>query len=126
MVKDEPKIELGKSILEVLDKSDLEITAFFWFYLAPNNSWRLIISAKKYERKETKERYEDFIKRFGEEEAIDQIGLSNITIVSSSDGLLNVLKHAIKTKSMDISGIRFTSNMTNGVLIEDAYIYRLC
>lgn len=125
MVKIEPKIELGKSLLELLDLQKTGVSSYFWFYLSNSNSWRLVIAAKVYENKEMKDNYKDFIERFGDNEIVKQIGLSNITIISNSDNFLNLFRSAIKTNSTSIAGIRFTSNIINGVLIEDAYIYRL-
>lgn len=124
MVKTEPQIELGKSLIELLDQKKQEITAFLWFYLPEANSWRLVISGKSYENKDIRECYESFIQNFGKESIVQEIGLPNITIVSNSDNLLNLLKAAVRTGS-SISGIRFTSCVVNNVLIEDAYIYRL-
>ncbi len=125
MVKSEPKIELGKTVLELLDKKGVNPSSFLWFYLSNSNSWRLVISADIYNNKDIKECYKSFIEQFGSESVVKEIGLSNITITSSSDNLLNVFKMAIRTDKKSISGIRFTSNVINGVFIEDAYVYRL-
>lgn len=125
MVKLEPKIELGKLVLELLDKKNINPNVFIWFYLTNSNSWRLVISADTYNNKDIKDYYKSFIEQFGNENIIKEIGLSNITIVPDTDNLINILKMEIRTDKKSISDIRFKSNVINGVLIDDAYIYRL-
>lgn len=125
MVKPELKIELGKSILSLLDQKGVCPTAFLWFYLPDNNSWRLVIASKKFDNKDQKDNYQDFIKTFGSEKSIKEVDLSNITILSGQNDLLSLLKVAIKTPHDATDGIKFTSNVINGVFIDDAYIYRL-
>lgn len=125
MVISELKIELGKRALLLLDEKGMNPTAFFWFYLSESSSWRLFISSKTFNNKDIKECYEDFVNKFRNEEIIKEIGLSNITLVYNSDYMVNLLKVAIRTNHDSVAGIRFTSNVINGVFIEDAYIYRL-
>jgi len=124
MVKPEPKIELGKDLINILDEKGINPTAFLWFYLPDGNTWRLVMSSPSLD-KDIKKAYEDFIKEFGKEVSVKAIGLSNISIVPGDNNLLRLLKTAIKTGRGSIGGVRFTSNIVNGVLIEDAYIYRL-
>jgi hypothetical protein len=47
-----------------------------------------------------------------------------VSIAKKDDPLLKLLRIAIKT-GPGISNIRFSRNTINGVIIEDAYIYRL-
>lgn len=72
-----------------------------------------------------KECYKEFIKKFGQHLAVIIIGLSNISLLPNSNDLIRILKLALKTKEDAVAGIRFASNVINGVLIDDAYIYRL-
>jgi hypothetical protein len=57
-------------------------------------------------------------------EGQSKIPLKDITILDSNDSLITLLRLAIKTGD-GISGIRFSQNVINGTLIEDAYIYRI-
>jgi hypothetical protein len=52
------------------------------------------------------------------------VRLSEITLVGNRDPLVVLLRQAIQT-GPGISRIRFTHNVINGVLIDDAVIYRL-
>ena len=49
--------------------------------------------------------------------------MERIGLLAPDDQLLGLLGGAIQTSPNSISGIRF--NVINGVLISDAYIYRL-
>jgi hypothetical protein len=53
-----------------------------------------------------------------------KIPLKDVTVIDSNDSLISLLRVAIKTGD-GMSGIRFTNNVINGALIEDAYIYRV-
>lgn len=125
MVNSEPKIEIGKKLLELLDQKKVKPVAFLWFYLQGANSWRLFISAEAYDSANTEDNYRNFIEQFGDENTVRKIGMLNISIIPQNDGFLNLLKTAVQTDPDSIGGIRFTSSSINGVFIEDAYIYRL-
>lgn len=124
MVKEELKIDSGQKLLELLDKSDLKPTSFFWFFISESSSWRLIIASPEFEHSDLGSAYKKFIDQFGDNEVVAGIGLSNITLLPNSNGLIKLLQTAIKTSSDSISAIRFTSNTINGVYIDDVYIYR--
>jgi hypothetical protein len=54
-----------------------------------------------------------------------RLGIGDIALVSDNDALVSLLKISMRTPQDVMAGIRFTANVINGVLIEDAYIYRL-
>lgn len=120
----EPNIEIGKSLLELLDDKGVNPTAFLWIYIHDSNSWRLIISSRTYDDDNMEVNYGSFIDHFGADNLVKQIGLSNITILLQKDGFLNLLKSAIVTDNTT-NGIRLTSSTISGTFIEDVYIYRL-
>jgi hypothetical protein len=51
------------------------------------------------------------------------ISVNDISIISTDNALAKLIKSAIHT-GKEIAGIRFTGNVVNGVLIDDAFIYR--
>jgi hypothetical protein len=120
----EDNIKNGKKLIESLDKTEFKVKAALWFYLVDSNEWRLMIASPFEDKHGTKEAY-----NFVREELIKlsihlELGLKDISIVSPKHKLINLLKRAIHTGS-EISGIRFTSNVIDNVLIDDAYIYRM-
>lgn len=124
-IKPEPKIEEGKDLLEELDKQGLKPEVAIWFYLPEGNTWRFIISSSSFSSKTNQILYSDFVNKYKDLEQVKSIGLENITLLQSNDDLISLLKTAIRTGPSDIGNIRFTSNVINGVLIEDAVIYRI-
>ena len=80
MVKSEPKIESGRAFLELLDKKQVNPSAFFWFYLPDSNTWRLVISAAVYSGKDIKDAYKSFIEQFSAEEIVKEITMHEKSI----------------------------------------------
>jgi hypothetical protein len=52
-----------------------------------------------------------------------RIPLKEITVVDSQDPLISLMRTFGRIEG--ISGVRFSNNVINGSLIEDAYIFRL-
>jgi hypothetical protein len=62
------------------------------------------------------------ISKFSDE--LGELSLNHITLAKPDSPLVKLLRVAIRTGG-GISGIRFKSNVINGTVIEDAYVYRL-
>ena len=54
----------------------------------------------------------------------EHFGLDDVAVAKPNAPILRLLRLAVRT-GPGITGIRFTKNVINGHLIEDAYIYRL-
>ena len=117
-------IENGEKLIEALDNTEFKVNAALWFYLADSDAWRLIIASPFEEEKGPKEAYSFVREELVKLSIHPELSLKDISIVSPKDNLINLLKKAIKT-GPGISGIRFTQNVINNVLIDDAYIYRI-
>jgi len=120
----EKDIEEGKRLIEALDKANFGVKAALWFYLTDSDEWRLIIASPYEEENGPKMAY-SFIQR--EQKKLTppiDIFLKDISVLSPNNDLINLLKVAIRT-GPGISGIRFTRNVINNILIEDAHIYRM-
>lgn len=124
-VKTEPKIKEGRELLKELDRQGLEPEVALWFYIPENNVWRFIISSSSFSNKTSQFLYTDFVNKYKDLGQVKNVGLENITLLPINNNLILLLKIAIRTGSKDIGDIRFTSNVINGTLIEDAIIYRL-
>jgi hypothetical protein len=122
--------EEGKKFLEYLDKKGLDIKVALWIYQKENNSWKLILSAPDVEVWGSRFFYSKvlrYLKAFNVQHP-DNILISplDIIILSYSDNFISLLKSMVKTSPAPvISSIRFSNNVINGVLIDDALIYRL-
>lgn len=120
----EADMRAGETLLRDLDQQQLAITAALWLYSSDSNEWRLVIASPLYDAQGPMAAYkavqplvESLKDRF-------DIALQNISIVSPSNPLIQLLSAAIKT-GPDISHIRMSRNTINNQYIEDAYIYRL-
>lgn len=115
------RFKLGRRLLLILDEAKQKPSACLWFYVSEGDIWRLFIAYKKSGAVVTSEIYRKFIENYGGSEVVKEIGLENITIMYDDDGFLTFLRSAINTNSE----IRFKSNVINGILVDDSYIYRL-
>lgn len=118
-------ISAGKSLTLLLDEDQFNVSAALWFYMSDINNWRFFVASSEVSSKGVKSAYEriqKIISTMPEEQP--KITLKDISLLSPLDPLISLLKIAIRTDD-GISGIRFSQNMINGILIDDAYIYRL-
>jgi len=118
-------IDAGTKLTKLLDENDFVATAAFWFFVVESEAWRFIVATPEVDKSGTRSAYkkvQDIIS--GNSDGNKTIHLKDISLVSPTNSLISLLKHAVRTGE-EISGIRFSRNLINGVLIEDAYIYRL-
>jgi len=116
-------IDFGTLFIALLDNNKLCIKAALWFYYSENKLWRFIIAMPGFDSEGPKHAYKKVLKVLNNM-SDPKISLQNIQILDTSSKLILLLKMALKTDD-SISGIRFTRNSINGILIEDAYIYRM-
>lgn len=117
-------IKAGEVLLNKLDEIKFKVKAALWFYSTDSEEWRLIFASPTVDEKGPKNAYEKVQSHLQGLKKQHKLSLQNISLVSPNDKLIKLLRTAIKT-GPGISGIRFTKNVINNVLIEDAYIYRL-
>jgi hypothetical protein len=119
----EADLNAGKKLLALLDKARLNVKAAFWLYVPEADEWRLFFALPVVARKGPKEAYEK-VQAYLEQLGTRELSLKNVSLVSPKDNMVRLLESAMKT-GPGISGIRFTGNVIDNVLIEDAYIYRV-
>jgi len=118
-------ISAGAELTLWLDDARLIIDASLWYYTTDNNAWRFIIASPEvrvHGPKWVYKKIQTVIYRTSGESS--GISLKDITVVDNQDPLISLLRGVI-TIEKGITGIRFSNNVINGVLIEDAYIYRI-
>lgn len=120
----ERDIEEGERLIRTLDSANIPVEAALWFYMAENDRWRLLIATPLVDEKGPREAYATIRRAIEQMLSSLAIRLSQISVVSPDDDLVQLLRAAIQT-GPSISGIRFTGNVINGVFIDDAYIYRV-
>jgi hypothetical protein len=118
-------IMAGAELIRRLDQSGLEPDAAFWQYFSDLQEWKLVIVEVKLEHLGPREIYKGIQRVMSQ--ASDELGglpLDSVTLAKPDSLVVSLLRHAVRTGE-GISGIRFTNNVINGTLVEDAYIYRL-
>lgn len=120
----EKDIEDGKRLVIALDESLFEVRAAMWFYLTDSDEWQLLVASPYVDENGPKKAYNFIQKELAKLSPASEISLKDISVLSPKDDLISLLRIAIRT-GPGISGIRFTRNVINNRLIEDAYIYRM-
>lgn len=118
-------INTGAILVRKLDEQGLRPDAALWLYSPEVQQWKLVIAELKVGTLGPKEIYRK-IQQIMEKSANEITGLSldDVALARPDAPIIVLLRVAIRT-GPGISGIRFTNNVINGTLIEDAYIYRL-
>ena len=120
----ERDIQEGKDLVEALDKTEFKVDASLWFYSSDSDEWRLLIASPFVEENGPRKSY-GFIRSVLTQPSLPSgISLKNVSVLSPDHQLIKLLKTVFST-GPDIAGIRFTRNVINNTLIEDAYIYRI-
>lgn len=117
-------ISAGAELTRRLDETRFIVSASLWLYIPEVNTWRFIVASPEVRTQGPKKAYkqvQSIISKMPEDQP--KIPLKDVTVIDSNDPLISLLRVAIRTG--DGRGIRFTHNVINGVLIEDAYIYRV-
>jgi len=118
----EPQVDDGASLLAALDAANLPIHAAFWLYSSDWGEWRLMIASPLVDQggpRKTYKRVQDALRKLPGV----HIRLDQITVVGLKHPMVSALRSAISTGPA-ITTIRLTNNLFNGVLIEDAILYR--
>ena len=117
-------IEAGESLLRLMDEKNMKPDAVLWFYFPDIQTYKLLIAMPKEKQLGPKKFYKKIQNIISELPDQNRISLDEITLAKPNAPIISLLKLAIRT-GPGVSGIRFTNNVINGTVIEDAYIYRL-
>lgn len=119
----DPMIAAGESLIRYLDEVHFLVDAAFWMRSQESDLWRLVIASPEVKSAGPRKAYRRLQGYLNKVEARD-LSLASITLLDSTDPLLQLLRTAITT-GPGISGIRFTGNAINGVSFPDSFIYRV-
>jgi len=118
-------IKKGRELIRALDKEGIPLYGGLWFYISESDEWRLLLATPLVDEVGPSETYARIGKVMSRRlKSSHRVPLKNISVLSPQDELIQLLKTAITT-GKGISGIRFRHNTIKGMLIEDAYIYRI-
>jgi hypothetical protein len=117
----EGKVEAGKSLVSELDRAGFPVRSAFWLYSNDDESWRLVIASPLVRQFGPKEGYKRLRSLLHRVQGM-HLNLSEISLVKDNEPLVDLLRKAVHTEG--VSEIRFSGNSVNGVMIDDALIYR--
>jgi hypothetical protein len=118
-------IESGGVLVRKLDEQGFQPDAAFWLYDPDLQKWKLIIAQVKLGTEGPRKIYKKIQDVISVSKAdMPEISLDSVTLAKPDAPIVILLKKAVCTGA-GVSGIRFTNNVVNGTVIEDAYIYRL-
>ena len=116
-------VEMGLELLEMLDKASFPVTGAVWIYSPEKEEWRLLIRTPKAEKNLLGALHEVATTMDANGDLRSRIDLSRIKLVPPADKVLAAMGSTVRAEG--ISTIRFVRNMIDGILIDDALIYRL-
>lgn len=115
----------GAALIGKLDASGVSPDAALWVYFPDIGGWKLLLAESKLESAGPREIYREVQKALTAlRNQILHLSLEDISVARPNAPIVQLLRQAITT-APGISGIRFSRNVINGTMIEDAYIYRL-
>jgi hypothetical protein len=118
-------VDSGATLIQKLDERGLAPDAAFWFYFPDRGEWSLVVAEAKLANEGPRRIYSRILDAISEsEEQLRGLSLDTVSVVKPDAPIVSLLMVAIRT-GPGISGIRFTNNVINGTVVEDAYIYRL-
>ncbi len=118
-------IKSGELIVAALDRLNLVVKGAYWLLLPEQHVWRLVIASPEVRSLGPKAVYRKVVAALQRlPEDASPIGAKDISVVEDKNQLFLILRSMVST-GPGISGVRFSKNVINGQLIEDAYLYRI-
>lgn len=108
----------GRMLVSALDRDGFLIDTAMWFYSDELDEWQLIVATPLVDQlglRETLRRVQSII---GNLTSIS-LSLSDISLLSPNSNLINAIKTTVR-RSKDVT---LKGTVTNGILVNDAYIY---
>ncbi len=119
-------IDAGAALIRQLDNDAWPVMGAFWYYLSDANRWRLFVASPKVGEEGPQDAYKQIhaaLNRLGPSSA--QLTLHDITAIDPSNPMVALFRMLVHTGQGGIAGFRFSGNVVNGRVIEDAYVYRM-
>jgi hypothetical protein len=119
------RISDGIALIEGLDRAGISPDAAFWFYFPDIRGWKLILAEAKVGPEGPRGVYRQIQKTMNSiSDKLSSLTLTDVAVAKPDAPLIALLRQVVAT-GPGIVGMRFTNNVVNGTLIEDAYIYRI-
>jgi hypothetical protein len=118
-------IDAGARFIQALDESGKTVDAALWFYYPDLSQWKLLLSSQALEEKDLTKSYTKISEILSAQDDIGStISVSDVKLLNNTDPMMKLLKGIVRTGGSHLSRIRMTSNVFDGIYVEDALIYR--
>ncbi len=108
----------GRRLISALDRDGFLIDTAMWFYSEELDEWRLIVATPLVDQLGLRETLRRVQSIMGNLTSIS-LSLSDISLLSPDNNLVNAIKTTVR-RSKDVT---LKGTVTNGILVNDAYIY---
>ena len=116
-------VEAGLELLKLLDARSFSFTGAAWIYFPDIEEWKLVIRTVE-AGKDLNKAYLDLANAMDSKPGFrSQFDLSRVKLVPPNDRMLAAMGRMVRAEGLN--RIRFSRNVINGILIDDALIYRL-
>lgn len=116
-------IEMGRELINILDEAGFPVTGAAWIYAPDLEEWRLRLRTPKAKSDPLGALRELANAADAKGDLRARIDLSRVKLVPPDDRMLAAIGSLVKADGL--SSIRFSRNVVDGLLIDDALIYRL-
>jgi hypothetical protein len=115
-------IEDGRRLISELDRAQVPIPAAFWLYSSEWDEWRLALASPVVDRYGAREMYRR-VQRIMQALPGLRIRLDQLWAVGLKNNFVKALRAHVRADA-DLSGMRLTGNVFDGLIFEDMYVYR--
>ena len=119
----EKDIEEGRRLIEVLQQNGFPVSSAFWLYKPEPEEWRLTFASPLYDEQGPLKSYQFIQSVLSKLSPPIGISITDTSVVSSHNELVENLRHIPSSKSPQLSEIRLRGNSINNKYIDDIYIY---
>jgi hypothetical protein len=118
-------IQEGARVLKGLDDAGVAPEAALWFYFSDVSTWRFVVAHRKVGADGPRTLYRAVQKTLQKlRNEVTHMALHDVTVARPEGPPIAQLSKTLATTAGP-NGVRFTRNVVDGTLVEDAYIYRL-
>ncbi|TAI63001.1 hypothetical protein [Bradyrhizobium sp. Leo170] len=116
-------VDMGGELVRILDEAKFPVTGAAWIFFPDVGEWRLVIRTPKAEKNLQQALLEIAVALDNRGDLRKRLDLSRVKVVPPKDKMLAAMGSVVRVDG--ISTVRFSRNVIDGVLIDDALIYRL-
>jgi len=118
-------IAAGKQVLQILDQAGFKVIAAFWLYTTEFEAWRLYIASPVVDAEGITKAYVRLLSALRSSGDPDLASRVTITLLSPKDKLIRAFRRTF-ARTIQVDGARLGSQViSNGVFVEQAYLYRV-